>query len=436
MKLELKLSNIEFKNFRLFEQIQLHFDDKLTVLISENGAGKTALLEGIANALTVFVEKIKLPSKKILDLKNIYKNDDIQINKKQLITNIKTLLLIYNPKTNLEKRLEETTWKIVKTTLDTRIKTDDKIGAELLGSSNLPVLIYYSTERNALNAKDNFEENANTEKINTYDDALNGKALNFKWFLEWFIWKEDNLKTDRFLLETVKNAIFEVLNDDTTPTFKAIYTDRTRKRDYRLIVEKDNTAIDVNLLSSGEKSLLMLVGDLARRLALANPDAKDPLKEGQGIVLIDEIDLHLHPRWQRKVMSKLQEIFPKIQWVVTTHSPLVISGYDILPEQVLILTQEENSNKKMVISLADLHAHNSGVEPNRILEEIMRVRLRDKAAETKITELSQLLNPLDFEKPATKQLMNELTHRFGTDDPFIKRAEHTFKILYKKKTAV
>jgi predicted ATP-binding protein involved in virulence len=320
--------------------------------------------------------------------------------------------------------------------LDTRIKTDDKIGAELLDSSNLPVLLYYSTERNALNAKDNFEENANTEKINAYDDALNGKALNFKWFLEWFIWKEDNLKTDRFLLETVKNAIFEVLNDDATPTFKAIYTDRTRKRDYRLIVEKDNTAIDVNLLSSGEKSLLMLVGDLARRLALANPEAKDPLKEGQGIVLIDEIDLHLHPRWQRKVMSKLQEIFPKIQWVVTTHSPLVISGYDILPEQVLILTQEENSNKKLAISLADLHAHNSGVEPNRILEEIMRVRLRDKAAEAKITELSQLLNPLDFEKPVTKQLMNELTHRFGTDDPFIKRAEHTFKILYKKKTAV
>jgi predicted ATP-binding protein involved in virulence len=92
MKLELKLSNIEFKNFRLFEHIQLHFDDKLTVLISENGAGKTALLEGIANALTVFVEKIKLPSKKVLDLKNIYKNDDIQVTKKQLITNIKVLL--------------------------------------------------------------------------------------------------------------------------------------------------------------------------------------------------------------------------------------------------------------------------------------------------------------------------------------------------------
>jgi predicted Zn-dependent protease with MMP-like domain len=114
----------------------------------------------------------------------------------------------------------------------------------------------------------------------------------------------------------------------------------------------------------------------------------------------------------------------------------VISGYDIAPEQVLILTQEENSNKKMVISLADLHAHNSGVEPNRILEEIMRVRLRDKMAEDKITTLSQLLNPVDFEKPVTQQLMNELTHRFGTDDPFIKRAEHTFKILYKKKTAV
>ncbi len=83
-----------------------------------------------------------------------------------------------------------------------------------------------------------------------------------------------------------------------------------------------------------------------------------------------------------------------------------------------------------------MYPSKSGVEPNRILEEIMRVRLRDKIAEDKIIELSQLLNPVDFEKPATRQLMEELTYRFGTDDPFIKRAEHTLKILYRKKMAV
>ena len=75
-------------------------------------------------------------------------------------------------------------------------------------------------------------------------------------------------------------------------------------------------------LSQGEKSLLALVADIARRLVLLNPTASNPL-DGTGIVLIDEIDLHLHPSWQQKVIIRLEETFPNIQFIVTTHSPQV-----------------------------------------------------------------------------------------------------------------
>jgi predicted ATP-binding protein involved in virulence len=182
-------------------------------------------------------------------------------------------------------------------------------------------------------------------------------------------------------------------------------------------------------MSSGEKSLLILVSDLARRLALATPLSNDPLKEGQGIVLIDEIDLHLHPRWQRKVIGKLQEIFPKIQWVVTTHSPLVISNYDTTPNQILILTEEEDTRKKVVISLEDLQLKNSGAEPNRILKDIMQVSIRDERALADMDKLASLLNPRDHKNSETMNLFDKLYSRLGSDDIFIKKAQHQLKIL-------
>jgi predicted ATP-binding protein involved in virulence len=77
-------------------------------------------------------------------------------------------------------------------------------------------------------------------------------------------------------------------------------------------------------LSDGEKCLLAMVGDLARRLAIANPDYPDAL-QGEAIVLIDEIELHLHPSWQRNIIPALKRTFPKCQFIITTHSPQVLS---------------------------------------------------------------------------------------------------------------
>jgi hypothetical protein len=100
------------------------------------------------------------------------------------------------------------------------------------------------------------------------------------------------------------------------------------------VVTKGGVEFDVDMLSDGEKGLLGLVGDLARRLSLANPALKNP-NEGQGIVLIDEIELHLHPAWQRNAVRGLQRTFPNIQFIFTTHSPQVIS--ELRPNQTFLL---------------------------------------------------------------------------------------------------
>lgn len=92
----------------------------------------------------------------------------------------------------------------------------------------------------------------------------------------------------------------------------------------KMVVEKDDEKLDVNQLSQGEKSLFALVGDIARRLAILNPSLDNPL-QGEGVVLIDEVDLHLHPKWQQNLIDKLTKTFPNVQFILTTHSPHIVS---------------------------------------------------------------------------------------------------------------
>jgi predicted ATP-binding protein involved in virulence len=100
-------------------------------------------------------------------------------------------------------------------------------------------------------------------------------------------------------------------------------------------------------LSSGERSLMTLVADIARRLVIANPLSKNPLLEGSGLVLIDEIDLHLHPLWQRKVVGKLMELFPNVQFVVTTHSPSIVANCKT--EQINLIKFDAELQKKVAV---------------------------------------------------------------------------------------
>jgi len=105
-------------------------------------------------------------------------------------------------------------------------------------------------------------------------------------------------------------------------------------------IRKNGFSLNVSQLSDGEKIYMALVGDLCRRLTLANPTLDDPL-QGEGIVLIDELDLHLHPQWQTEIATKLCETFPNIQFIVTTHSPLVITN--VQSSQLRILSSTDGN---------------------------------------------------------------------------------------------
>jgi predicted ATP-binding protein involved in virulence len=172
-----------------------------------------------------------------------------------------------------------------------------------------------------------------------------------------------------------------------------------------MMICKGETPLNINQLSSGEKTLLTLVADLARRLAIANPHRENPLI-GNGVVLIDEVDLHLHPRWQRALIPQLQKTFPNCQFIVTTHSPLVLS----------------NISHKKVIILEDFQPvkitpHTFGRDNNSILYELMGVKQRPDEMQQQFDQVYELIDDDHLKK--AKKLLTQLSKVVGFNDPDI-----------------
>lgn len=176
-----------------------------------------------------------------------------------------------------------------------------------------------------------------------------------------------------------------------------------------LLVDRDDATLDVRQLSDGERGLLALVLDLSRRLALANPEMHDPALEAEAVVLIDEIDLHLHPQWQRDVVNKLTRAFPECQFIATTHSPQVIG--EVEPDRVHVMTPEGVHTPE--------HAY--GVDASRVLEEIMDTPPRTPEIETKLRRVSRMVDNDNYAE--ARELLASLAERLGENDPDVIRVE-------------
>ncbi len=221
------------------------------------------------------------------------------------------------------------------------------------------------------------------EPLEAYDGALVEGRSNFRLFFEWFRGREDLENETRIhdslyrddQLEAVRRAIKSL-----TPGFSDL---RVQRSPLRMVVQKGDWTLYVDQLSDGEKCLLALAGDLARRLAMANPFADDPLLGG-GVVLIDEIDLHLHPGWQRQVVPALEKTFPNCQFLVTTHSPAVLGHVD--RDSVFILKPEPAGVRAVRPDFS------RGMDANRILEDLLDVPSRPAEFQDKLDELYRLID--------------------------------------------
>jgi predicted ATP-binding protein involved in virulence len=268
----------------------------------------------------------------------------------------------------------------------------------------LPVMVYYACNSIGIELDDEqlTPEDANPTLFSTYKGALDGKRFDFREFYRWYDRQQRfQLQGRANLIAPINEAVSQMLSDpESEPPriYRNLRLEWIPAQDSMRIEKvegEDVHDLDVAQLSSGEKTLLALVADLARRLAIANPTAENPL-HGNGIVLIDEIDVHLHPGWQRKVVPKLLDIFPKVQFVVTTHSPVILT--EIASKHIRILDEgqvygaEESLGRKVDYSLSVLMGYKPDIRSE--FEEISELIAQDhvEKAEEALNKMVERIN--------------------------------------------
>ena len=185
------------------------------------------------------------------------------------------------------------------------------------------------------------------------------------------------------------------------------------------VVDKRGQPFYLHQLSDGERGLLALVFDLTRRLAIANPDSDNPIAEGVALVLIDEIELHLHPKWQRDVLQRLRDIFKACQFVVTTHSPLVLGE---VPARCVRFLEFVDGKVGVTVP-----AEAYGMDANRILQEFMDAPVRNRQVDAELKALFELIDREHFDD--ARAAIVALESKLGEDEPELTRASSLIRFL-------
>lgn len=341
----MQIKRFTLVNFRGIEHMELDFEGKKTVaLVGVNGVGKSSILDALAITLSNLTARIVNQASK----SRAISPDDIRIGSDY--SRLDVAIELFDQPDEMElswaialnrkagKYSPERNSNLIQLSLkaDELVYGIDHFETWVNGHIELPLAVYYDIHRAVLDVPLRIAGRLPNVVALGYEGALGRAGADFKAFFAWFRTQEDiENETGRDVpgfrdqeLSAVRKAI------ETFTGFRDIRV--RRKPALKMTVLKGEQEFDVLQLSDGEKCLLAMVGDLARRLTLLNRGVKDPLR-GQGIVLIDELELHLHPGWQRTVVANLEKTFPNCQFIITTHSPQILGE---LPAEAVMLLKE------------------------------------------------------------------------------------------------
>jgi hypothetical protein len=245
----------------------------------------------------------------------------------------------------------------------------------------------------------------------------------FNDFFHWFREREDLENEDRrenplhrdFQLDTVRKAVESVLPGYQRPRVRRPRFDGQAAASFpELVIDKNDQTLTFSQLSTGERTLAALVADIARRAAIVRPS--EPPLTADGVVLIDEIDLHLHPKWQTEIVPRLRRTFPNIQFIVATHSPIVLSRVETSCVRIL-----EN------FAIVQPGAPTEGRDPNALLTEVFDVPLRPQEIQSEIGQISLLLD--DEKLSEARARLETLSRRLGEGDSDVTRLRSMLELL-------
>lgn len=430
------LEKLKLHNFRCYEKLEIDFNRQLTVLVGKNGSGKTTVLEAIAIALGTWfvgfnIVNAKGINKRTDPLRKAYQigaTDDVQT---QFPVEIEAWGKIEESKDQiLHWKRELYTPTGTMTTKDAKEIVEyaaeyQKAISEGRIDIYLPMVAYYGTGRlwdyHRQKRTDVFKVSSRT---NGYIDCLDGTA-NVKLMMDWFQImtinkyqrQEENLESNPEL-DTVYLAMEKCLtNLSGYSDVKIRYNMGTQELDvYYSEQDKQRMRIPLNQLSDGYKGMISLVADIAYRMATLNPQlGTEVLSKGDGVVLIDEVDLHLHPAWQQKVINNLMNIFPKVQFIVSTHAPAIISS--VKTDKLRIL-----SNKEVCMTANQVY----GKDVNSVMKEIMGVNDRPDQFVELFEKFYRLLSEKKYDDAGA--VLDKLDEERGYHDPEIAKCRVKLKL--------
>lgn len=403
----MRLENISLKNFRAIDSSDIRLDGKSTVIFGINGTGKSSILRSInllfANIINQVVNRKELKQNYAIQL------EDIMYGKKE--TRIQAVIDFEGQNLEYSRSMIRNTGK----------KLHDKKSLEQIADifhekyisdqeqKDIPIFANYGTNRLVLDIPLRIRTHHTFDIYSAFEKAIENK-IDFRTFFEWYRNQEDyenekkielgNLEYRDNALQAVRQAILAMLDECSNLRV-------ARKPRLEMKIDKGNVSLNVSQMSDGEKCTLALFGDLARRLTLANPNKKNPLL-GDGIVLIDEVELHMHPSWQRKVLSVLRQTFPNIQFIITTHSPIVLSEAD---ENYNLFFVDNKDGKFTIQKNKQLN----GYDTNAVLEQFMNTQSMNEKMKEFINSIYNDINRKSYE--SAKNKIEQLTDITNENHP-------------------
>lgn len=429
----MKINSAEFHNYRCFGDFSIQLHSELNVFIGENGAGKTAAVKGLVTTLSMLNHTLGVtfngPGNK--DVKTTVQGGMETEGFLACRLNDNTDLRV-DFKPNFEHKSETQNIGVYRNQPKEYQRLRDTITRNPAAEELVPVYAFYPAWRHLPDSQVVINKtNESTVRL----AALNGASAaftNYDYVVNWLydayvgeLIAKDNGSVDSAVSherDAINRAVQRVI-----PSVQSIGFTKTSPRKLLLRWQVSNGTVEdrlVSQLSDGYRAMLTLVIDFARRLVQANPQLEDPLSS-EGVLFIDEIDLHLHPSWQQRIIGDLRKAFPNVQLIVTTHSPQVISS--VQPENIYVFT--DGCYERAI------GKHTYGVESYRVLEELFGV-----SPEPEIEEISTLkekyqsfISMGEGESTAAENLRKQLSHHLGANAPFMinTRAE----IIRKRKQA-
>lgn len=386
------VSKIRMQNFRCYTDFTMQFSPKVTVIVAENGRGKTAILDGLAITMAPYLAAfpgIKARNFQPNDVRMVVDvpqtQDELQIKRMKYLLPVVLETEVkaddgkaYSWKRELKSVKGKTSSVSAKFVSDYGKRIADELNQPGDQDIILPVLGYYGTSRMWNDSSLLKRKKVDLSRSSGYVECLEPSG-SYNTFAQWFRYAtESALEYDHIIAEkklNKKNPYREILNAINKAIVTCIQSMGWTDLKYSfaaqnlLICHPEKGELPLEAMSDGARSVISMAADIAYRMARLNPDmGEDVTLKTSGVVLIDEVDMHLHPSWQQTVVNDLVKAFPKVQFIVTTHSPQVLTS---VPAECIRILHWDND-------LVDIEepTFSLGAESSQLLRDIQHVESR------------------------------------------------------------